>query len=165
MKRNYHLLREAEKALGDSERIMAHTFPLLQEPKLLLSSLEGIFLSFSYAMGYVLMRSSERDEEYSHLSFDDKVQLFKEKANDEELMNVHYLDTIKEIKEILLLHKRSPVEFSRKDKLVICSEDYGMKIIHAKDVTHYLEIARAFLKTIREVIQKQKGQSKESENR
>jgi len=41
-------------------------------------------------------------------------------------------------------HKKSPLEFSRKDSFVICDDDFGFKTLTAKELKNLVEEAKHF---------------------
>ena len=65
-----------------------------------------------------------------------------------------YLTLISEIKEIILKHKESPIEFRRKDKFVICSDNYDIKTISIKDIKDFLIKSKLFCQNIFKIIEK-----------
>jgi hypothetical protein len=52
---------------------------------------------------------------------------------------------MKDLREIIRNRKESPMEFIRKDKYVICSEDYGMKTITIDKVKNYIFQSKSFI--------------------
>ena len=52
---------------------------------------------------------------------------------------------IRDIKEVILQHRKSPIEFSRKDKFVICDGDYKMKVVSINDIKEYIRETREFV--------------------
>ena len=68
-----------------------------------------------------------------------------------------HIDTMLELKDILIKHKKSPVEFSRKDKFVICDSEYRMKTINVSDIKGFVEDARDFYKTVEIATSKDEG--------
>lgn len=50
-----------------------------------------------------------------------------------------------EINNLVELRKKSPVEFTRKHKRVVCTSDYKMHTITEEKVSRYIEITKQFL--------------------
>jgi len=59
-----------------------------------------------------------------------------------------------EIKDIIMQHKKSPVEFTRNDSFVICSEDYKMKTISLEKMRNYISKSKIFMQNINNIINK-----------
>ena len=50
-----------------------------------------------------------------------------------------------ELKEIIELHKKSPMAFQRGNKFVICNKDYMLKTLSINDIRDYLQLTKEFL--------------------
>ena len=138
------LLHRAKKRLVTADYILTMTYPVVKEAKLLLAVMESIFLSLTNAMGAIL----QHEVKYKKLpnfenNFNSKYALLKEFEDQYELP---YLDTALTIKEIILKHKQSPVEFQKNNNLVICSDSYQVTKITAEKTKKYLSNAKSFIK-------------------
>ena len=70
-------------------------------------------------------------------------------------LKTDYLYLIKEIKDILLEHRKSPVEFVRNNRLVICSDSYHMKTVDIPKLKQYLMETKNFVKEIGALVSNQ----------
>ena len=61
---------------------------------------------------------------------------------------------IRDIKDIIVSHKKSPMEFSRNDSLIICNENYNMKTISSNLIRGYIQKAKLFIKNISTIVGK-----------
>jgi hypothetical protein len=61
-------------------------------------------------------------------------------------INIEYITLIQDIRNILAEHKKSPVEFRRNDKFVICSDTYRLKVISIDNIKGYIEKAKGFIR-------------------
>ena len=59
---------------------------------------------------------------------------------------------IADVKSILVSHKKSPVEFSRRGVFVMCSEDYSMRALTPEEMRKYVARAKAFVGDINSII-------------
>ena len=57
-------------------------------------------------------------------------------------------------KELVMEHKKSPVEFARKDSLVICSSEYRTRVINPEKVRDYMSKTRDFMTVIDSILKK-----------
>ena len=78
--------------------------------------------------------------------------MFQAKIVDKYNINEEYVKFIKEVKDILLQHKKSPVEFVRKDAFVICDNDYKIKTLDVERIKDYLSKTKNFLREINQII-------------
>ena len=64
---------------------------------------------------------------------------------------------LKEIKDIIVQHRRSPVEFVRKDRFVICSDNYRIKTISIDQIKDYIAKAKNFIQLTNFIVSKNEG--------
>ena len=141
-------LREmAKKKISIADHILTQTYPLVEDPKVLLAVMENLFLAATNSMASILSweRLFKRIPPYQD-NFDSKYNMFRTKIAPKHNLDAKSLDMVIEVKDILIKHRQSPVEFTRKDKFVICDEDYKMKTVHLEDIKAYIESARTLVK-------------------
>jgi len=61
------------------------------------------------------------------------------------LYNKNFTNTFKELNELVELRKTCHVEFTRKEKRIVCSKDYSMRTITEDKVQKYIETTKKFL--------------------
>ncbi len=149
---------KAVKNLKIADHMVSVTYPLLKDNRLLLAAMENLFLSLSNAMNAILYydRLFKRVPPFAD-TFDVKLNLFKTKCAPRYSLKPAHAQLIKEIRNILVYHKKSPVEFSRKDTFVICSSDYRLRTITQKDLKVYLGEAKVFIQLMTEIVQQNEG--------
>jgi hypothetical protein len=143
----YEELREqARRKISLADHMLTMTYPLVRDTKLLMVVLENIFLSLSYAMGSVLHyeRTYKRIPQFTD-NFESKYHLFKESCVAKYHIHEDYLKLLKEIKEIIVEHRKSPIEFTRKDSFVICSDSYKIKTVGVEQIKRYISKAKDFI--------------------
>lgn len=151
----YQKLRdEAGKKLSLADHMLFVTYPLVRDSKLLLAIMENIFLAHTHIMGSLLYY----ERMYKRISpffdtFESKYRLFSDKCVPRYAIDEGYLGLMRDVKDILTAHKRSPMEFSRKDQFVICSEDYQLKVLKAEDIKTYVSKTKEFFNSINSLIE------------
>lgn len=155
MEKFQELRDAARKKLQLADHILTMTYPMVKDPHLLLSSVENLFLAFSYGMGSVLHyeRTFKRIPPFPD-DFASKFELFRDKCAKRYDIPEEHLKIIKGLREIIVAHKKSPVEFSRKENFVICAEDYRMRAISPDEVKGYIEKAKLFIKGVTTIVSK-----------
>ena len=83
-----------------------------------------------------------------HDIFESKFNLFKARSAKRYQIGNDHLILMQEIKDILLEHKKSPVEFTRRDKFVICSDKYVMRTISLEEMGGYINKAKLFIQAV-----------------
>jgi hypothetical protein len=145
----------AIKKLKIADHILTVTFPLVKDTRLLLGVIENLFLSLTYSMSSILYyeRLFKRIPPF-HDNFESKFNMFKERCFKKYNLNPEFISLIKEIKELIILHKKSPVEFTRKDSFVICNGYYRIKTIKIDLIKRYKEKTNLFLEETKKITSK-----------
>jgi len=145
---------KALKNLKIADHMVTVTYPLLKDNRLLLAATENLFLSVSNAMNAILYydRLFKRVPPFAD-TFEVKFNLFKRKSSPRYHLKPTHAQLIQEVREILVYHRKSPVEFSRKNAFVICSSDYRLRIISQKDLKEYLSKAKVFIQLMLKIVQ------------
>ncbi|MAG38993.1 hypothetical protein CMO90_02790 [Candidatus Woesearchaeota archaeon] len=149
---------KAKKNIQIADHMLIMTFPLVKDPKLLLAVMKNIFSSLNNSMSSLLYyeRLFKRIPIFQD-SFESKFIVFKNKMVSKHHIDNEYVNLIQEIREILLAHKNSPVEFSRGDRFVICSDNYRMKTIKVSDLKKYVAKTKLFIIDINRLVSKNAG--------
>jgi len=152
----YEELREhARKRLQVADHMLTMTYPMVKDPKLLLAVMENIFLALTNSIGALLHyeRMYKRVPPFQD-TFVSKFSVFKQKCAQSYRIDTDYISMIQEIKEIILQHKKSPVEFTRNDSFIICSDNYQMKTISLEKIKNYILKSRLFIQQIDSILTK-----------
>lgn len=150
-------LRElSKKKIHLADHILTQTYPLVNDAKLLLAVIENIFLALSYAISSLLYyeRFLKRIPLFQD-NFSSKFNMFISKCVPLYNIKKEYIFLIQDIKEILVAHKKSPIEFLRKDRFVICTENYALRTISFEQAKAYLNTAKSFIAHIELIISKE----------
>ena len=155
MEKFQELRDAARKKLQLADYILTMAYPSVKDPHLLLSSVESLFLAFSYGMGSILYYdlAFKRIPQFPG-SFAPKFELFRDKCAKRHNIPEEHLKIMKELREIIVAHKKSPVEFSRKGNFVICTNGYSMMAISSNEVKGYIEKAKLFIKDVTTIVSK-----------
>ena len=155
MEKFQELRDAARKKLQLADHILNMTYPVVKDSRLLLSSVENLFLAFSYGMGSILYydRTFKRIQPFPD-NFASKFEIFREKCAKRYNIPDEHLKIIKDLGEIIVAHKKSPVEFSRKENFVICGDDYRIRSISSNEVKNYIEKAKLFIKDVTTIVSK-----------
>jgi len=152
-------LREiAKKRISIADHMLTVTFPFVKDPKLLVTVVENVFLAMTNSMGSVLYyeRLFKRVPLFPD-NFESKLNLFKDRCIKKYGVNPEHVVLLREIKDIMIQRGKSPVEFSRKDKFVICNGSYRMKTIGVEQLKKYIENAKEFIGANNNIVSKEEG--------
>ena len=138
MQKFNNLVLEASKKLKLADHMIYVTYPLLKETKLLLSIVESINKSLKIALdAYLYYDYLYKRISYIPITLKEKLDIF-ERSSARRYNLENYSKLILEIDEILRKHKEAPVAFAKKDKLVICSQNYKIRTLEVDDAKNYL---------------------------
>lgn len=139
------LRQEAKKKISLADHMLFVTYPLVKDTKLLLAVLENIFLAMTHSVGYLLYyeRALKRVPPFFD-TFESKYRIYTEKCQDKYEFDPVYMEMFRSVKEIIIAHKRSPIEFAKKDQFVICSDDYELKILELPEIKEFVAKTKQF---------------------
>ncbi len=155
MERFFEMMMLSKKSLKIADHILTQTYPMLKDVKLFLPVLENIFIAMSYAMTSLL----HFEVYYKRIEFfkDDfmiKLHLFNNECAPKYHLKREYAVLMQKLRELLILHKKSQVEFSRKDVFVICTDNYNLKTISGEMASRYLGLAKSFISDVESIVGK-----------
>ena len=140
MSNNSHLnktyLNNAWKKYEVANYLLKTTYPAVKDPKLLLTVLSNIHSSLQEAMNYLLG---------PQLTFREKLADLQRKG-----IKINF---IQELHEILESHQKSPLEFTRQNKFIICNDNYNLRYLTADKIKEFLTQNEIFLKKIDALLQ------------
>jgi len=150
----YEEAREkALKNLKTADHMLYVTYPVLQDPKLLVSILDNVFLALTSTMTTILwhQRLFKKIPPF-HDNFESKFNLFRAKIVPAHKIEKKYEEFIREIQEIIALHRKSKVEFRRKDSFIICQDDYSTISVTVPQLKDYVRIVKEFVSIMEDIV-------------
>jgi len=149
---------KAKRNLKIADHMLSVTFPLVKDSKLLPAIIENIFLSYTNAIAAILHyeRLFKRIPPFQE-TFESKLNMFRERCTQRYNLDKNYLIELQDIRDIIIEHKKSPIEFKRKDQFVICSDNYRIKAISVESIKSHLDKAKLFIEAIDNIVSKNEG--------
>jgi hypothetical protein len=138
-----------------ADHMLTQTYPLVKDPKLLVAVIENIFLALTNGIASILHyeRTFKRVPPFMD-NFENKFAVFKQNCVERHSLGRETVDLISEIKEAVIAHRKSPVEFARKDNFVICQDDYKLKTISVEKIKNYISSTKSFLNKVSTIVSK-----------
>ena len=140
------LLTEARDRINTADHLAYVSYVEISDSKMLFAITDGLATAVKKAMEAML--AYERMFKRIPLApkdFDSEFELFKGKCVASYSIDRKYIALIDELNKIVELKKRTPLEFSRKDKIVLCTESFRMKEVDLKKVKEYLRLSKEFV--------------------
>lgn len=155
--------QKAKKLIRIADHMLTQTYPLLKDPKLLLAVIDNIYGAVQSSIAAML----HYDRHYKRVppfteNFEAMFSLFRDKYKTRFNFTQEYYTVIERLRDIVVQHKKSPIEFARKDKFVICSDNYRLRTLSFDEIKRYLEQMKDFVNKINVVVQNNEGISNRS---
>lgn len=145
-------LQNALKSIKVADHIIYITYPVIKDKRLLLKSLDSIYEAIVDMINSFL--------QYDYIW--KKIQLTNDSKNNFEIFinrcsKNHNItrEEIQEIQDFFALvenHKKSPMEFKRKDKIVIMNSNLNTTTVDSEKIKKYLSLARRLFEKARFMI-------------
>jgi len=147
------LQEKARKNVRAADHMATVTFNLFEDPKLLLGAAESLFVAVTSAMTAVLSHKRGRKEipPFGE-DFESTLRAFNRSCVKPLGIEKTHIQMIKDIHRIISEHRKSPVEFIRKDRFVICDGDYRMKTLTIEQIRQYVAWTKEFVRKTEEAI-------------
>ena len=140
--------------INNADHLLTQTYPIVNDPKLLIAVTNNIYLAITNMITSVL--SYEKNKKINKKKkelFLSNFNEFKTKFADKYKLDDDDLNFILKIKSLIDDHKNSPMEFPRKNKFIICLENYEIKELNLEDMKRYIKKTKnLFQKIEREVL-------------
>lgn len=136
-------LFEAKKHQRIADHMTYVTYPILNEKRLLIKIFEEIFKSITFTIKSVISIENHKN----NLNNFDDFTVFFHQAKDFNLNN-RQISIIKEIIELEKSHKNSAMEFVKKEKMVILSNNLSYQTLDITQIKRYLLLSRQLLEKI-----------------
>lgn len=146
------LITEANTELKKADHLAYVTYPMIRESKLLYAIAEVIYNSLHKGVEAVL--AYERLYKRIPLvpgTFETEIELFKDVSTRYGFSRSIVL-LLLDLRRLVKAKKESPVEFVRKDKFVICDDDYNMSVLDINKIKAYVMDSKEFMEKLNHVM-------------
>lgn len=155
MEEIFRIVGESNKHFKTADHLIYVTYPLIKDIKLLVNIIENLNKSLIYGMDAIL----EYDKLFKRISqfpddFKTKMEIFKTSCAKRYNISREHIVLIEDLKNILDHREKSPMEFIRKDKFVICNDDFKMRTLNYEKVKDFVNNARPFIAKVNKVLRK-----------
>jgi len=149
MEKFLELRHKAEKYAKTAEQTINFTYPLVKENKIMLTVINQLFLANTTIMGSLLhYELYHKRIPFFDDNFESKFHLLRSRVADKYSIDPEYLKLLRDLKDIIIAHNNSPIEFSRGNKLVICNDNYELKELTIENLKKALSKTKLFIEDI-----------------
>ncbi|MDO9580302.1 MAG: hypothetical protein Q7J06_07010 [Bacteroidales bacterium] len=128
---------------------------MVKDPRLLLGVVDNMLASMEQSMSAILTyeRMLRIVPVYNN-TFESKFNTFRLRSLRRNNISHEIVNTMMELRNILIEHKKSPMEFQRGNRIVICDKDYRLSIVSIKDLHRHLEKTKELMDNMQTIISK-----------
>ncbi len=147
-----HTRAQAENKLKIADHLLSTTFAIVKDPKLLVSVIDALYQAMDIAITAIL----DFEKNFKTLEFKehDKIEFFRRKIITKYGLDPKIVDFYADLKLTLESHRKSGVEFTKKEKFVISDNDYNLKTLTYEDVKKKYTSARSYVEQIFDIIKR-----------
>ena len=139
-------IRQAEKKIRTADHMVYVTFPLIKDKRILLILISELKKAVANCINVIL----QYDYLYKRISLyeDAKInfETFKSKSSKRFDITNQEIALIIKLFELEQNHKKSSMEFTKDNKIVILSEDMRQRIITLEEIKQFLQLSKDILK-------------------
>jgi len=153
MEKFKELIQKANRAIKTADHLTYMTFPLVNDTRLLITIVENIHSAVINSMDALLYydwlfkRISQLPQD-----FRSRLEIFKGFSIPRYNISRENVALIQDMEAIINHRNKSPMEFVRRDHLVLCTKDYNMRTINFLKVKGYTNQAKSFVKKVNSII-------------
>jgi hypothetical protein len=144
-------LSVAEQRIGVANHLLTRTYPMVNDSRILLAVAKELnSAAISCVDGLLAHEYATRRIPALVKNIDSRLELFEEAA-------VHYgfdaalAKAVRNLHEVITLHERAPVEFSKPDRFVICDKEYKVTTVTVDMVKQAMAHCRSLASAVRRV--------------
>lgn len=142
----------AAKSLRTADHMAYVTYPLLKEKRILFEILNNVYSSILNIINAILQYDYLYKRIQLYREAETNMQTFKEKCAFRYSINNEEIEKISEIMKIMEAHKNSPLEFMRKDKLVIMNDNMHTDTLTLERIREYVFLTKILFKKAQDKI-------------
>lgn len=145
--------RKAVQQYEAAFHLMHATYSLLGDPKLLLGIMHNLEQSFYHGIDAVL-----EYERQLHLvppypnNPQSKLELFRSRCLSRNKIPANLLAVVQEMKELIEMKEKCPVEFQKGTRYVLCSKNYQLKTVSLDEIKVYLAKTKEFIDHVNRIL-------------
>ena len=145
-------LQEAEKIIRTADHMVYVSFPLIKDKRILLLLLSELKKAIINCINVIL----QYDYLYKRISLysdaKNNFETFKNKSSKRFNITKQEIELMIRLFELEQSHKKSPMEFTKDNKVIILSDDLSQKIITLEEIKKFLQLSKDILKKTKTII-------------
>jgi len=145
MEKYQESLQKALKNLQIADHMAYMTYPLVRDKRLLLKILDNLYETILHTINSILQYDYLWEKIQLYKDAKSNFQVFREKCAPRYNISREQISEILEVLTLIEKHKKSPLEFARKDKVIIMSNNLKTNIIDIEKIKQYLVLSKKLI--------------------
>ena len=145
-------LEEAERRLGVANHLLTRTYPLVNDSRMLLAVAKELHLVNTLATN-AFLETELATKRIPVLPKNPEIRIeLLEESVQRHSLGEDILKNVKDLHEVIVTHEKSPVEFAKPDKFVICDKDYKLITVTVDILKSALSTTRTFVESVNKIV-------------
>ena len=154
MEKYQEYLQEAVKSIRVADHILYITYPVIKDKRLLLKSLDSIYDSVINMINAILQYDYIWKRIQLSAAPKENLETFINKCSRRYNIPASDITEIMDLFSLVESHKKAPIEFARKEKIVIMAPNLSTTTIDVEKSKKYLSLARRIFEKVRFMLNK-----------
>ncbi len=147
------LMRDAALRLKNADHMVYVTYPLINDPKLIIVIIEHLYHALLNALNALIKYEYHQKRlYYMPQTLTETVRLLRDQLMDDYRFSLHIPAIFDELHRLIEFRKKSPIEFVRKANFVICDTNYSTHMINFQKIKKYDQEIKSFIYHVQEII-------------
>ena len=147
-------LKEANRRFVSADHMLFMTYPLVKDTKLLIIIAENLCQACVLALDALLKYEMMfRRLNRVPTNFNEKMDVLKREIAGRYNIQRSNIVNIEDLNKLIEARKNSPIEFCKRDKYVICSDDYKTNFLTLDKLKNYLNESKVFINRVNTIIE------------
>jgi hypothetical protein len=145
MEKHMQYLSEAIKSMKIADHIIYITYPTIKDKRLLLKALDSVHESVAKTVNSILQYDYLWKRIQLYREPRQNFEIFKSKCSKRLNLSPDDLSILIELFSLIELHRKSSMEFSRQNKIVIMSDNLKTSVLDLEKAKNYLNLSKKLI--------------------
>ena len=150
MEQIQRLIKEANNKFKTADHLVYVTYGLLKDQRLMLAVIQNLHTASLNAIAALLYYEKiYKRIDVLPLEVNSRIKLFEDNLSKVYKLNKEVINVVKELRILVNEHRESPLEFARKEKLIICNDDYSkINMVDINKLKNYVINIRELIEVV-----------------
>lgn len=149
MEKFIEYLSEAQRIIKACDHMVYVSYPLIKDKKLLIKIIVELKKAITYCINAILQYEYLFQKIKLSKDHKENLKIFTEKSSIRFGITKEETKKIIELFEIVEIHKHSPMEFSRDNKIVILTQNMNQQIVSLEKTKEFVQLTKEIFRKIR----------------